>query len=159
MQRYGRTMFGVVVILTGSIIGYFGGPDKTRIEDIEKLVLLGVEANAVADSSHKITITETLRGKVGAHEAIYIFIVNDQTYHGIYNPPGKTKRSARKLKYLEEDPTINSIDPERELKSLKASSRIAFCLGLFFSATGGWIVFASISRIGQLKKIKENRAN
>ncbi len=130
---------------------------EQKISNIQKLISSPVEVNAFLDSVYTITTVKILGAPVKLYETKYFFTVDNQLYSGIYQPTEPPTIPLINIKYLAENPSINSPDPERELAHLKSSktSKTSLYIGLFLLISGAITAYVNFKAIRDRKKMEE----
>lgn len=163
MRNYFRLVIGILVMMGGCSFtkDYFSDTKKQELEqkisNTEKLVGSPVETNALLDSVYTITTVKILGAPVKLYETKYFFTVDNQSYSGIYQPIEPPTIPFIKIKYLVENPSINSPDPEKELIHLQNSktSKTSLYIGLFLLITGAVTAYVNFKAIRDRKKMEE----
>lgn len=163
MRNYYRLVIGVLLMMGGCSFtsDYFSDSKKQELEqkisDTERLIASPTEGNALLDSVYTITTVKILGAPVKLYETKYFFTVGNESYSGIYKPKEPPTIPFIKIKYLAEDPAINSPDPEDELRSLKNSqtSKTALYIGLFLLGGGALTVYFNVREIRERKRQAE----
>jgi hypothetical protein len=163
MRNYYRLVIGILLMMGGCSFtrDYFSDTKKLELEqkimDVERLIASPTETTAILDSVYSITTIKIMGAPVKFYETKYFFNANNQSFTGIYKPTEPPTIPLIKIKYLAEDPAINSPDPQDELNSLKTSktSNASLYIGLFLLGAGGLTVYSNVRQIRQRKREEE----
>jgi hypothetical protein len=168
MRSYFKVLIGAFLIIAGCINLRNHFSDKKsqelhqKIQNIESLIKSPSEAIAVLDSTYEVTTIKIMDIPTKFYKIKYFFEVNGRQYSGVtekFQPEKITVLPLIKIKYLAEDPYINSNDPVAELRKLKdeKSSNMDLYFGLGLLLIGIFMVYTNVKTI-RIKKREEDEA-
>lgn len=130
---------------------------QSKIESIEKLISNPEETIAFYDSTYTETTVKIMGASVKLYTVQYHFSVDGSTYHGHADVTDLPKEPVIKVKYLGADPSVNSVDPEKDLSTLESSkeSKASLYFGIVFLAAGFFNMFTAVKGIRQRKRDEE----
>ena len=142
MRKYYHLLLAVlfVVISVMFLKDYIQGADEKKVKSLQELVSSQTIAVAVLDSIYKETTIKIAGVPTKHYETGYSFTVNGNEYKGKASLNAPPSGSTVNVKYLSSDPSINSADPQKELKSEieKDSSNASLYIALMFLAVSGF---------------------
>lgn len=163
MRNYFRIIFGVFFLMGGCSLTqeHFSDAKKQELEQkikaFEKLEASPTEATAMLDSVYTVNTLTVMSVPIKTYSTNYFFNVNNRLYTGVYNPQEPPAVTVLKIKYLAEDPSINSPDLAKEVHYLRSSktSNLPLYAGLFFLCSGTLLIYSNVQQIRQRKKEEE----
>ncbi|MEJ8756979.1 hypothetical protein WG947_08235 [Pontibacter sp. H259] len=163
MRNYYRLFIAALLFMGGCSFttDYFSDTKRQQLADniaaFERLVATPSETVALLDSVYTERTIKIMGAPIKTYETTYYFNANGQQYTGIYNPTEPPTLPVITIKYLAEDPSINSVDPQKELASLKdeSTSNLSLYIGLGLMLFGGFSGYSHLSAIRKRKRAKE----
>jgi hypothetical protein len=163
MRQYFRLAIGILLMMGGCNFtrDYFSDEKKQELEEkilnYEQLVANPTETVALLDSQYQVTTMKIMGAPVKVYTVKYFFEVGEERYQGEHSPQEPPTIPFIKIKYLANNPFINSPDPEKELASLKNSenSKTSLYIGLFLLAGGAGMAYSNFAAIRKRKREEE----
>lgn len=146
-------IFWGLVFLSISLLSfdrYFGGNEE-KVKTLERLNNSRSEAIANIDSTYK----ETSLAGASVYTFDYTFKVRGKSYEGfvVVNSPYEVIGKEIRVRYLRENPSINSTTPEKDLENAKKASKSKMSLII-----GIVMAFLGLGSIGNGLSILRNKS-
>src|SRR6478609_2224960 len=119
MRKYYHLLLGVVLVIVSGVFlfDFFKGADDVKVKSLKDLVESKTTAEAILDSTYNEKTIKIAGVETKTYESGYTFKVEEKEYKGTTNLDAAPTELTLNVKYLSSDPSVNSANPEKELKS------------------------------------------
>lgn len=150
MKKISKFIVPIVLILIGIQFSrlYLGSNNEVEVSNLKRLITNGINTNATLNNEYKLETIKILGVPTKYYTYTYSFFANGSIITGEYTFEKEQNSSSVDIKYLPENPAINSVNPKERIAFLTKAegSNSALYIGLGLILIGFYIGYSEYKK-------------
>jgi hypothetical protein len=150
MKKISKFIVPIVLILIGLQFSrlYLGSNNELEVSNLKRLITNGIKTNATLNNEYKLETIKVLGVPTQYYTYTYSFFANGSIITGEYTFEKEQNVSSIDIKYLPENPSINSVNPLERIAFLTKAegSNSALYIGLGLILIGIYLGYSAYKK-------------